>query len=163
MRSSQSDPLARARPGRRGAVAPDRAAWWSTLPWPLPAHRAQEAADAFDPIAEMGKLTHGGGEGEAWDLTSQPWFRAREMMDWSAWLRLGQVALEPEAVLGLLGRRTELREGDYPDLTPEEEALAGTLRERLSEAAQRQGGGAEAEPEAEPPKFVRAFSDSDDY
>ena len=159
-----------AQPGSDGQLppaptddAPDRAAWWSTLPWPLPAHHAQEAADAFDPIAEMGKLTHGGSDGEAWDLTSQPWFRARETMDWSAWLRLGQVALEPEAVLGLLGRRTELREGDYPDLTPEEEALAGALRERLSEAAQRQGGAAEAEPEPEPTKFVRAFSDSDDY
>ena len=53
-----------AQPGSDGQLppappddAPDRAAWWSTLPWPLPAHHAQEAADAFDPIAEMGKLT----------------------------------------------------------------------------------------------------------
>lgn len=111
----------------------------------------------------MSKLTSGGLPGEAWDLTTQPWFPNRgEGVPWAALLRIATPPLEPDAALSLLRRRTELREGDYPALTLEEEALTATLKERLPALAALAGAGGSAEPEPEPPKFVKAFSD-DDY
>ena len=55
---------------------------WSALPWlSLVSVDCVGAANLsvpkFDPVAEMSKLTSGGQAGEAWDLTTQPWFHDR--------------------------------------------------------------------------------------
>lgn len=176
-----------------GAAESSLGSPWCKLPWlgllPVDLTRAQHwnrrssgPRTDFDPVTEMSKLTSGGHPGEAWDLSSQPWFHKRsETVPWSALLHHGSdpgggddgragspapLGLELGGMLGLLRRRTELREGDFPALTEQEELLTATLREAiqaLAAMAEAEGDASGATlPEPEHPKFVKAFSD-DDY
>ena len=149
----------------RKAVA--RESPWDELPWlarvSSSIHIGSPEMSEFDPVLEMGKLTSDGDPGEAWNLVSQPWFHNREhTIPWMALLQIPSPPLELQALLNLLRRRTELREGDYPALTEAEDFLAVRLREAMQALAQLAGDTGDAAPEPEPPKFVRAFSD-DDY
>lgn len=140
---------------------------WADLPWlrrvSSPISSSAPERSEFDPVLEMGKLTSGGEPGEAWNLVSQPWFHRREQsVPWATLLRIRSPSLELQALLDLLRRRTELRDGDYPALSQAEEALAARLREAMQELAKLAGEAGDAMQEPEPPKFVKAFSD-DDY
>jgi hypothetical protein len=140
---------------------------WADLPWlgqvSFPIRSTAPERSEFDPVLEMGKLTACGDPGEAWNLVSQPWFHNREQsIPWATLLHVSSPSLDLQALLDLLRRRTELRDGDYPALSEAEEALAARLREAMQALAKLAGGAGDAVPEPEPPKFVKAFSD-DDY